>query len=76
MVHLRGELLRGCDQPDDLPHSGAVKVLAGIPAGSDFELSESLFVLVKSHQAGGQGIVILGAGLEAEGLSKLLFSLR
>src|ERR1039458_8205601 len=74
MVHLRGELLPGGNQPDDLLHTGAVKVLAGIHAGSDFELSEGLFVLVKSHQAGGEGIVIRGAGLEAEGLAELLLS--
>jgi hypothetical protein len=49
--------------------------LAGVHAGSDFEFSKSLFVMVKSHQAGGEGIVILGAGLEAEGLAKFFFSL-
>src|ERR1700675_165176 len=70
------QLFRGCDQPDNLLHTSPVKVLAGIQAGSNFEFSESLFVLVKGHQAGGQGIVILCARLEAEGYTKFLFSLR
>jgi hypothetical protein len=59
------ELLRGCNQADDLLHADPVKTLAGIHAGGDFEFPESLFVLVKSHQAGGEGIVVLGAGFEA-----------
>src|SRR6202795_3141295 len=70
-VHGRGmshgsgprQLFRGCDQPDNLLHTSPVKVLAGIQAGGNFEFSESLFVLVKGHQAGGQGIVILRARL-------------
>src|SRR5438876_159005 len=66
----RRELFRRGDQPDDFLHASPVKVLAGIQAGSDFEFPESLFVLVKGHQAGGQGIVILGARLEAEGYAK------
>src|SRR6267143_2346777 len=71
----RRELFRRGDQPDDLLHASSVKVLAGIQAGSDFEFPESLFVLAKSHQAGGQGIVILGARLEPEGYAKFFFSL-
>jgi hypothetical protein len=63
------------DQPDDLLHASPVKVLTGIQAGSDFEFSESLFELVKGHQAGGEGIVVLGARLEAEGYAKFLFRL-
>src|SRR6266478_4596385 len=71
----RRELFRRGDQPDDFLHASPVQVLAGIQAGSDFEFPESLFVVVKGHQAGGQGIVILGARLKAEGYAKLLFSL-
>jgi hypothetical protein len=69
------ELLRGGNKPDNLLHAGPVKVLAGIHAGGDFELPESLFVLVQSHQAGSEGLVIIGARLEPEGLAKFLFSL-
>src|SRR2546429_9970596 len=63
----RRELFRRGDQPDDFLHASPVKVLAGIQAGSDFEVPERLFVLVKGHQAGGPGIVVLGARLGAEG---------
>src|SRR5450432_3235409 len=69
-------LLRGGDQPDGLLHTGPVKVLTGIHAGSDFEFSESLFVLVQSHQAGGKRIMIIRARFQAEGLAKFFFSLR
>src|SRR6266403_458848 len=69
------ELFRRGDQPDDFLHASSVKVLARIQAGSDFEFPESLFVLAKSHQAGGEGIVILGARLEAEGYAKFFFGL-
>src|SRR6202162_4260268 len=71
----RAPSFRRGDQPDDLLHTSPVEVLAGVQPGSDFEFSESLFELVKGHQAGGQGIVILGARLEAEGYAKFRFSL-
>src|ERR1700730_13073867 len=81
-VHTRGmsngsgwrQLFRGRDQPDNFLHARPVKVLVGVHAGSDFKFSERLFKLVKGHEAGGQGIVILGARLQAEGYAKLLFS--
>src|SRR5437660_9419533 len=69
------ELFRRGDQPDDLLHARPVKVLAGIQAGSDFEFPEGLFVLVKGHHAGGEGIVVLGGRLEAERYAKFLLSL-
>ena len=69
-------LFSGGDQADDLLHASPVKALAGIHAGSDLEFTESLFVLVLGHQAGGEGIVILGAGFEPEGHAKFLFRLR
>src|SRR5208337_1073527 len=72
---LPGRLLRRCDQADDLLHSGPVKILAGIHPRGDFEFSQSLLILVESHQAGGERIVILGAGLEPESFAKFLLSL-
>src|SRR5208282_573670 len=69
-------LLRGRDQPDDLPHARAVEVLAGIHAAGDFEFSERVLVLIQSHQTGGKRIVILGAGLKPHSLAKLFFRLR
>src|SRR5258708_23767864 len=71
----RRELFRHGDQPDDFLHASPVKVLARIQAGSRFAVSESLFAFVKGHQAGGEGIVILGARLEAEGYAKFFFGL-
>ena len=67
-------LFRSSDQPDDFLHAGAIEVLARVHAGaiSSSPRASSYWL---GHQAGGQRIVILGAGLEPESFSKFLFSL-
>jgi hypothetical protein len=48
------ELFRCRDQADYLLHPGPVEILARVHARGDFEFSECFFILVTSHEAGGE----------------------